>query len=212
MKRSDHLSKDLLARAVDDELSAVEALLVESHLPVCETCRKAHRQLRSLSFRLESMVAASVPNRYGEEREALVQALEARESKVAAAPARKIFRQFGWGMAIAAALTIGILVSPQWLHSAKTGITQTRNGTLESSATFEINGETFVALPYSNPDLPLPAPHIVQMEVPVSSLAQAGLVFEPVSDEVSTSDRSVLADVLLGMDGQPVGVHVITAE
>lgn len=212
MKRSDHLSKDLLVRAVDDELSAVEALLVESHLPVCETCRKAHRQLRSLSFRIESMVGASVPNRYGDEREALVQALEARESKIAAPPARKVFRQFGWGMAIAAALAIGILLSPEWLHRARTGNIQSRNATSEASAVFEVNGETFVALPYSNPDLPLPAPRIVQMEVPVSSLAQAGVVFEPVSEEIAASDRSVLADVLLGMDGQPVGVHVITAE
>jgi hypothetical protein len=83
---------------------------------------------------------------------------------------------------------------------------------IQSGASFEVDGETFVALPYSNPDLPLTAPHIVRMQVPVASLADAGITFEPVSSEVSSPDRSVLADVLLGIDGQPLGVHVLNAE
>jgi hypothetical protein len=77
---------------------------------------------------------------------------------------------------------------------------------------FEVAGELFSPLPYSNPDLPIGAPHIVRMQVPVSSLSDAGIAFEPVSNQALTADSSVLADVLLGMDGQPLGVHVLGVE
>jgi hypothetical protein len=60
--------------------------------------------------------------------------------------------------------------------------------------------------------LPLNAPHIMQMRIPVSSLAAAGVSFEPSSSEVSPGDDSVLADVLLGIDGQPLGVHLTGVE
>jgi hypothetical protein len=56
------------------------------------------------------------------------------------------------------------------------------------------------------------APHIVEMQVPVASLASAGLFFEPVSNEAGAPERSVLADVLVGLDGQPLGVHVLSVE
>jgi len=48
--------------------------------------------------------------------------------------------------------------------------------------------------------------------VPVSSLADIGLGLEQVASEVSNQDRTVLADVLLGADGQPLGVHVVSWE
>jgi hypothetical protein len=46
----------------------------------------------------------------------------------------------------------------------------------------------------------------------VASLADAGVHFEAISNEVAGSNDSVLADVLLGIDGQPLGVHVLTAQ
>jgi len=67
-------------------------------------------------------------------------------------------------------------------------------------------------LPYSNPDLPASAPRIVQMQVPVSSLANIGISMEPAVNEILNQDRTVLADVLLGADGQPLGVHVVSWE
>ncbi len=76
----------------------------------------------------------------------------------------------------------------------------------------EVDGETFVPLPFSNPDLVSSGPHVVQMEVPASSLAEAGVVFEPLSSQTLAPDRSVLADVLLGVDGQLLGVHVLNSE
>jgi hypothetical protein len=77
---------------------------------------------------------------------------------------------------------------------------------------FDVAGETFVSLPYSNADLPINTPRIVRMQVPVASLLDAGVIFEPVSNDPGALDRSVLADVLIGMDGEPLGVHVIGSE
>ncbi len=210
MTSAGHLNNDLLVRAVDDELSPPEALLVDSHLPVCEICRQSYQRLRSLSVHIESAVAAHVPAEFGGDREILARALQARESKTAARRAPRVFWQFGWGVALAAALAFGILVSPEWTHRARLGSTDGQ--VAQAGSAYEVDGETFVALPYSNPDLPLTSPHIVQMQVPVSWLADAGIVFEPVSNEVAVSDRSVLADVLLGIDGQPLGVHVLSVE
>jgi hypothetical protein len=50
------------------------------------------------------------------------------------------------------------------------------------------------------------------MQVPVSSLADVGIGLDPVANDVLSQDRSVLADVLLGADGQPMGVHVVSWE
>jgi len=47
----------------------------------------------------------------------------------------------------------------------------------------------------------------------VSSLSDIGIVLEPVVSRVSRpDDASVLADVLVGSDGQPRGVHVLSTE
>ncbi len=210
MSDRDHLANDVLVRMIDDELSRTETLLAESHLSRCEECRQRYQELRSVSVRVESAVTAWASENSSELRESLFQALEAREREAALPRPRKALRRFGFGMAIAATLAVGALLGPQWTHRGKVGGLESQDA--QGGAAFEVDGEKFVALPYSNPDLPLTASHIVQMQVPVSSLADAGIVFEPVSNEVFASDRSVLADVLLGMDGQPLGVHVLDVE
>lgn len=209
MRIEGHLKDDLLVRSIDDELSGSETVLVASHLAACEQCRQKHQQLRGFSAGLESLVAALAPQAAIDERSNLGHALELRETAARQPAVPSVLRRFGWGMAMAATLAIGIMLGPQWKRYFPAGNASQAE---QSTASFEFDGETFVALPYSNPDLPLTAPHIVQMQVPVSSLADAGIVFEPVSGEVPTPDRSVLADVLLGIDGQPLGVHVLSAE
>lgn len=210
MSSPDHLTHDLLVRMMDDELSGGESMLVESHLSRCEECEQRYHELRSVSIRVESAVTAFAPESSSRHRDLLSQALELREHQAALPRQRKTLRRFGFGMAIAATLAVGALLGPQWTHRAKVGgvIAQAAQG----GGAFEVDGERFVALPYSNPDLPLSASHIVQMQVPVSSLVDAGIVFEPVSRQVSAPDRSVLTDVLLGIDGQPLGVHVLDIE
>ncbi len=211
MTKLSHLNDDLLVRAMDDELPTSEALLVEAHLAACEECRQKCQELRALSLSIETAVAGYIPEGSSEARESLANKLEARESSVIGAPPPKVLQRFGWGMALAATLAIGVLFGPQWTHRSKGMHAASQQA--QGNSDIEVDGETFVALPYSNPDLPMSSvPHIVQMQVPVSSLADAGIIFEPISSQVSMPDRSVLADVLLGIDGQPVGVHVLSAE
>jgi len=203
-----HPAEALLIKAVDDELLPGDAVEIHAHLSVCESCRCRYQSLRHLSATIESVISA-VPLEFSpEQRGRLERQLEAREL-ASAVPARSnLLRRLSWATAIAAALAFILLFIPEWKHSVKTTGPEA-GGPL---TVFEVDGERFVALPYSNPDLPLNTSHIVQMQVPVSSLADAGIVFEPISNEMSASDRSVLADVLLGIDGRPLGIHVLNAE
>lgn len=207
MSVPDHLTDDLLIRALDDELSGGDAIRAESHLAVCEACRKRHHNLRVVSDGIEALAAENVWRAPGE-REALITALE---NRPAVRPVTvDSIRSFTWVLALAAGLAIAILAVPRWMHSPTAEKTMAIAAL--QPATLEVDGETFIPLPYSNPDLPMTAPHIVQMQVPVSSLATAGIVLEPVSAGAEPSEQTVLADVLVGMDGQPLGVHVLSFE
>jgi anti-sigma factor RsiW len=210
MKKPEHLTNDLLVKAIDDELSDSESLLVDSHLSHCEECKRHYSALRGLSLEIQALVDTAGVEPCLDERIQLTQKLQTCQvPSPALHTPKKIMRAFGWGMALAAGLALGIMLAPQRKHVRDThprAIVQTRPGS------FEVDGESFIALPYSNPDLPLGAPRIVEMQVPVSSLTDAGIVFESISNQASAPDRSVLADVLLGMDGQPLGVHVLGVE
>jgi anti-sigma factor RsiW len=210
MTSREHLTNGLLVMAIDDELPESEAAVVGSHLSRCEECKQKYRELAILSSRLETLIGGIATGASYGDRESLKQKLEPQNrSMLAAHTPEKVLRRFGWAMAIAATLAIGITFAPRM----KRVPTNNEPARLQAanSETFEVDGETFVALPYSNADLPL-TPHIVQMRVPVSSLAAAGVAFEPISSEVSAGEDSVLADVLLGIDGQPLGVHVTGVE
>jgi len=203
-----HPPDALLIQAADDELSTAGAAAIDSHLAACQACKRRYQALRQVSAGIESALAASPIDFSFEQRARLERQLEARARIAPIAAPSHLLRRLSSAVAIAAALAFALLYVPHWSRSLKTaGPVPAR---LPSA--FEVDGESFVALPYSNPDLPLNASHIVQMQVPVSSLADAGIVFEPISNEMSSPDRSVLADVLLGMDGRPLGIHVLNAE
>lgn len=202
-----HLRDALLVASIDDELSPAEAASVASHLSACHDCWQRYQALRQLSANLESAIAAVSVNLEDASRDRLAHLLESREVTLAKASQSHVLRRLSYALAIAAALAFALMFAPQWKRSA----TVNRAGSALPPSSFQLDGETFVALPYSNPDLPLNSSHIVRMQVPVSSLADAGVVFEPISNEISAQDRSVLADVLLGIDGQPLGVHVLSS-
>jgi hypothetical protein len=211
MTNTEHLTNGLLVRAIDDELPESEAALVGSHLSLCEECKQKYQELLAVSSRLEQLIGGIEVGFSPSERESLKKRLDPQQerSTVSTPSPEKVLRRFGWGVAIAATLAIGITLTP---HSNRApNIDRPAPSESVSIGTFEVNGERFFALPYSNADLPLSAPHIVQMRIPVSSLAAAGVTFEPISSEVSGGD-SVVADVLFGIDGQPLGVHVAGSE
>jgi anti-sigma factor RsiW len=204
--KCERVNFDLLVRAIDQELSPAEMEWVPAHIAACVECRHESAAIQSLSSEVEAVV----------DRAPVIEQMGDREKISALKPVRvgadRVMRRFGWGMAIAATLAFGIILAPKQKPGAPTeaGSPQQASGKNAGSNAIEIDGETFVALPYSNPDLPTMAPRIVQMEVPVSSLAGIGLGLEQIASEVSNQDRTVLADVLLGADGQPLGVHVVS--
>jgi anti-sigma factor RsiW len=205
-ERSGHLANDQLLRCLDEELSVGEASAVEGHLAICEQCKARYREFGAISVRVESVVSSVVAKIDGTEREVLARQMRAREQP----QARRFALRAGWSMAIAAGLLLAIVFLPR-AHSTKPFEAATM-APVERPQTFQVLGETFVALPYSNTELPIGAPHIVEMQVPVSTLSEAGVIFEPLSLEQANPDRSVLADVLFGADGEPLGVHVIGAD
>ena len=207
----EHLRNELLIGLLDDELTGKEAASVEVHLAGCAACRERFSELRRASNSFDSFISSLRPAHSVWERHELARELDRVESKTQKIKPRWSVRRIGWGLAVAATLALGILLLPHGRTARH--LTPVGTNTFQAvSSAFEIDGETFIALPYSNPDLPLSAPRIVQMQVPVSSLADAGIYLEPLENRVSAPDHAVLADVLLGLDGQPLGVHVLTSD
>jgi hypothetical protein len=207
----EHISNELLIRLLDDELTNEETIATEGHLSGCTFCRERFGQLRHTSNSFDSFISSLHPAYSVLERQELAQKLDSIESKTQQIEGHWNRRRVVWRLAAAAILAFGVLLLPHWRTVEKAVPVETHALQIASSA-FEVDGETFVALPYSNPALPLSAPRIVQMQVPVSSLADAGIYIEPSANRVSAPDRAVLADVLLGLDGQPLGVHVLTPD
>lgn len=210
MSESGHLDTGLIVRALDDELSAVERLAFESHVAGCEQCSACYREFGVLSVKLDELMTDIQVNPIGTQRLDLERELVRREQPESLPAKRGWARSLGIMSAVAASLVFGILTLPRVAHK-ENGASATRAQS-SASSTFEADGESFASLPYSNAELPVNAHHVVRMRVPVSSLLDAGVIFEPISNEAASADRSVLADVLLGMDGEPLGVHVVSAE
>lgn len=209
MKKQQHLANDVLVRLLDDELSSAETIAAELHLDACTVCKQRYLQLEGVSRDVETFAHSLTPRFDDAERDALVVLLNT-QAHSAAPAAQKVLQRFVWGMALAASLAMGVLIAPH-LKKSESNATVV-NEIRQSAALLQVDGETFVPLPYSNPDLPMAAHHIVEMQVPVSSLADAGVHFEAISNEVAGNNESVLADVLLGIDGQPLGVHVLSGQ
>ena len=208
----EHLPNERLIRLLDDEVTGGEAAAIEIHLAGCDLCRERFTELRRVSSGFDSFISSLHLEYSASERQHLIQKLDRAAVKTPAAESRPNWRWVGWGAAAAAMLALGIWLLPQQRKVGEHVTPVTSHVFQAASSTFEVDGESFVALPYSNPDLPLSAPHIIQMQVPVSSLADAGIYVEPIGNSVSAPDRVVLANILLGLDGQPLGVHVLSAD
>jgi hypothetical protein len=207
MTKQEHLTSGLLVKALDAELASAEAASVKEHLARCGECRRKYDDFQRASLAIESGLAAMPMRNLPGELESLRQKLEARQIARQTPAPEKVMWRFGWGMAIAASLAIGIVMMPKHKNTSNKGEIPRAAATLANA--IEVGGETFVPLPYSNPDLPVNETRIIEMQVPVSALSDVGIVIEPVSNRELGSDRSVLADVLMGTDGQPLGVHVL---
>jgi hypothetical protein len=210
MKMSEHPKDGLLIQYLDGELPENQFARLRLHLTSCSECRSRQNEFAALSDRVAALVATSTGEQQGDSRANLARALAPAGNPMSAPESPvKVMRRFGWGMAIAAALAAAIMLTPR-ANKTDEPVPVEKPSAVASSASIYVNGESFIALPYSNPDLPINAPRIVEMQIPASSLASAGLFLEPVAN--GTADRTILANVLLGLDGQPIGVHVLSAE
>ena len=206
--RFDHPADSLLIALLDDELPVEQAAATESHLAGCEACRAKVRMWRGLSSDIEQ-VMRSMPVESASENVASLDA-KLQASEIRRVAPRRSLNRFAWAAALAASLATIVLIAPRMRERSVQVSRPVATAPLAN--TVEVEGETFISLPYSNPDLPANNPHIVQMEVSVASLADAGIMFEPIANQVADGRDSVLADVLFGVDGQPLGVHVLNAE
>ena len=208
-----HLESALLAQLIDSELTPTAASAARLHLSACPSCQAKYQDFRKLSDELDRSLTVCHPVPVLDR--STLSARLASQVNGPVAPRRSLLRPFGWSISVAAALALAVLFVPQWIsmHGGRAKAGSGSSLTASSLApAITVDGECFVLLTYSNPDIPIDSPRIVEMEVPVRSLADAGIVFEPMSQQAAWPDRSVRADVLLGMDGQPLGVHVLTAE
>ena len=211
MRQPGHLGNELLVRALDDELSSAERLAFESHMARCEECASRYREFGAASVHFDSLLAAVPVSPAGDKRVALETEMIRRERALAlSGKARRWPRSLALIGAAAASLAFGIWMLPH-AHLKSDAETALRSE-VSGPSTFEADGETFTSLPYSNTELPMNTHRVVRMRVAVSSLLDAGVIFEPISNEAASGDRSVLADVLLGMDGEPLGVHVVSTD
>lgn len=207
MKNAEHLHNRSLIRFLDGELAPSEVVCVRAHLAGCESCRRKCDEFAKLSSRIAAVISAQPVSEAGDVRQHLSRLVLNRALVPPEPSPSKVLKRFAWGMAVAATLALGIVLSPKVNRTVQTKI---ESSPASSVSSIDIDGESFIALPYSNPDLPLNAPRIVEMQVPVSSLTAAGIFFQPSPN--GTADRTVLANVLLGLDGQPLGVHVLSAD
>jgi len=209
MNKPMHPENSVLIRHLDGELAGEEWLRVDGHLACCAECRARQEVFRGLSGGIEAVLRKIPVLRSAEERAQLAETLAA----TANVPTRSgvVLRRFGWGMALAASLALAVLLAPVHKSRAPNSSASSQPTALASAiAGISVNGETFIALPYSDPNLPLNASRVVEMQVPVSALTEAGVAVQPGWN--GNGDGMVAANVLLGIDGQPLGIDVLGAE
>lgn len=205
MTGTEHLSRETLVRAFDGELSTAERLEMNVHLSQCEQCLDAFDQVSDLSNDIARLVDGTFVARPRQARERLAEKMIA-----IAAPHQRNRRPklVAWAAAVAAivALAVGL------------GIYSATKATLPQAPVLKANAEksgmeraagpadmSFIRLPYSNPALELESEQIVRVNMRLSDLASAGVV----RMTTQGTDAWVEADVLLGMDGEPYGIHVL---
>lgn len=208
MKHAVHLSDDLMVRALDDELATGERIFVERHLAACPTCRERRRHWAELSDRVQEQVAGTaVPAAAA--REKLAAALGVTPPASAAAGRRRWARPWV-GIAAAACLIILAAVPAIRKSAATRHAGAFAHPPAAAAADLRGDEDEFIPLPYSATGAGYD--RVVRVEFPVSALAAEGILPADVVDSAAMAgDEWVLADVALGLDGQPAGIRLVDA-
>jgi hypothetical protein len=180
-----HLSIELLLRRLDRELAAGEIAPIEDHLSGCADCRARFANLRDISGGIDWYSADLFDPAPAGQRRALVAALE----RPPAAPRRRIYAP----LAMAASVLLAVSISLTIHQPAVPPVAQPQAA-----------ADSFIALPYSNENLSSAGAVVMQVEVPRSAVALAGM---PVSD--GPAERPVKAEVVVGADGLARGIRFL---
>ncbi|HEX6545169.1 MAG TPA: zf-HC2 domain-containing protein [Bryobacteraceae bacterium] len=231
MKNLVHLTHEEMVLLIDGELDAVAQGRVETHLADCAECLKRYEDLAEfsgvLNHSIESFPVAVPPG-----------ARQRLEAAMGQHPAIRPMRPIRWWQwaAVAAGLIIMLALlhprrsSPVEVKPASPSVakstpsqtapvssaipkpTITKKRPLAPSASHRAKQDpsfenAFIRLPYSDPSLPINTADVVRVEIPLSALANSGVIRTP----PGTADALVKAEVLLGLDGQPSAIRLVSA-
>ena len=205
MTGTEHLSRETLVRAFDGELSTAERLEMSVHLSQCEQCLDAFDQVSDLSNDIARLVDGIFVASPRQARERLAEKLI-----TTAAPHRRNRRSkvIAWAAAVAAIVALAVGLGIYSVTKAARSHVPVLKANADKSGMERAAGPadmSFIRLPYSNPALALESEQIVRVNMRLSDLASAGVV----RMTTQGTDAWVEADVLLGMDGEPYGIHVL---
>lgn len=214
MTHAVHIPDGLLAKAVDEELTLDERLFVERHLAACPTCRERRRQWAELSDRVQDCVLAAPVSVPDLSRECLAASVGVPASASPAEVRRRrwILPRAGAAAAVACLVVLGSAgvfwkIGP-WAGK-RLDLSANRAAVVDDPRGDE--GD-FIPLPYSADAVP-DADRIVRVELPVSDLEEEGILPAGVDSAAvygaAYGDGWVLADVAVGLDGQPAGIRLV---
>ncbi len=215
MTHAVHLSEDLIARAVDDELTPAERLFAERHLAMCAACRQKRREWAEVAERVQDLVLEHEPVVPANARQRLMSVLEHRGPVHSVLVRQEAPAWWKWGgvAALAASLAFAFSLPPVRAHLGQLWNPvghSAQTATTNSAANQQVMDEperSFIPLPYSGVALAEGEEEIVRVQMPVSALANEGIIPPGAYAENSWVD----ADLLLGLDGQPQGIRLVNA-
>jgi anti-sigma factor RsiW len=180
---NEHPSAELLVRHLDGELTPEALPALERHLAACALCRGRSSALQAASGVVQRYSAnlLDAPDAAAQRR-TLLDATARREAMPAAVSGRRI--QIAAAIAACLVLTVSavLVMSRQPKRSA---VVQP-----------PMAGDVFISLPYSDDNLSGEGAVVLQVEIPRSAVALAGM---PVVD--GPANGRVRAEVMVGADG-----------
>jgi hypothetical protein len=235
MNETRHLTNAQLARAIDGEFTVVEQAEADEHLVCCEECLARYEALAQFSSEIERAVNATAVGPVPGARERLIAAIDRERAIAAARPVRPV-RAWWWAAAAAAAVAIALLALPSPQPAPKQEIAEIQEQRPSSTpapahvgkpvvlAQAPTSGNSqaarkprrtapepstsgFMRLPYTDAALPVQAAGMVRVRMQLSMLAHAGVI----QMSPGAPDAPVEADLLLGIDGQPYAVRLVSA-
>jgi anti-sigma factor RsiW len=213
MTHAVHLSEDLIARIVDNELTPTERLFAERHLAICTACRQRRREWADVAEQVQDLVLDQEPVVPANARQRLLSALAKRTPGATVSIPQEAPAWWKWGAVAAAAASLAFLLSLPPVRTHMSELLNAGNSVQTAAAGASQSGTEdaepdFIPLPYSGVALAEGEEEIVRVQLPVSELANQGIIPPGAYAENSWVD----ADLLLGLDGQPQGIRLVNAD